>query len=524
MIFGWSGLAAMLTLQGVIVLALWDTAVGMVLIWERSGTYTHAFAVLPIVLWLVWRQRDALKSLSAAPSWSAALLLLPLSGFWLLGELASVNAATHLALVGMLVVAVPATLGWGVAQALAFPLAFSFFMVPVGDFMMPSMMTWTAEFTVWALRLTGVPVYQEGLRFVIPTGSWSVVEACSGIRYLIASLTVGALFAYITYTNNRKRWLFMLVALLVPIVANWLRAYLIVMLGHLSGNKLAAGADHLVYGWFFFGLVVMLMFWIGSRWADNPIAARAIEPAPPSGPAERDGTRFGLAATPNPKALVTSAALLAGIAFALVGPVVESVAAGAVKSSPITAAQLAPPIDHRLGRADDWKPVFEGANASWQGWISRPGGEVGLHIAAYRAQTKDRKLLGSTNVIVRPDDSRWAPIGALNRSSVNASGIGSVPIRVQLVQETNEGGAAGQGRRQLLVWQVFLVDGAAVSDGVPGRLAAAAGRLAGRGDDAFGITLHTEITAQGSDSAHRMIEAALREVLPGLTGQLQSLR
>jgi exosortase len=51
------------------------------------------------------------------------------------------------------------------------------------------------------LALSGIPVHAEGLRFVIPTGSWSVVEACSGVRYLIASVTVGTLFAYLTYRS-----------------------------------------------------------------------------------------------------------------------------------------------------------------------------------------------------------------------------------------------------------------------------------------------------------------------------------
>ena len=59
------------------------------------------------------------------------------------------------------------------------------------------------------------------------------------------------------------------VAIVVPVVANWLRAYMIVMLGHLSNNTIAVGVDHLVYGWVFFGIVIMLMFWIGARWAER---------------------------------------------------------------------------------------------------------------------------------------------------------------------------------------------------------------------------------------------------------------
>src|SRR5262249_35737350 len=105
--------------------------------------------------------------------------------------------------------------------------------------------------------------------FLIPSGRWSVVEACSGIRYLIASLVVGTLYAYLSYRSLTRRLVFVGFSIAVPIVANWIRAYMIVMIGHLSGNTLAVGVDHIIYGWAFFGLVILLMFWIGARWHDN---------------------------------------------------------------------------------------------------------------------------------------------------------------------------------------------------------------------------------------------------------------
>ncbi len=121
---------------------------------------------------------------------------------------------------------------------------------------MPTLIDWTADFTIAALKLTGIPVFREGAHFQIPSGRWSVVEACSGVRYLIASLMVGILYAYLTYRSMRRRLLFIGVSILVPIVANWLRAYMIVMIGHLSGNTLAVGVDHIIYGWIFFGVVM----------------------------------------------------------------------------------------------------------------------------------------------------------------------------------------------------------------------------------------------------------------------------
>ncbi|OYV01772.1 MAG: exosortase A, partial [Burkholderiales bacterium PBB5] len=191
---GWK--RALLALVALWLVTGWqyrDTVLAMTTIWDTRETFTHAWVVPPIAF--------------------------------------------------LFVLAVPTLLGWPVARVLAFPLGFIFFCVPVGEFLSPTLMTWTANFTVVALRASGIPVYQEGLQFVIPSGRWSVIEACSGIRYLIASIMVGTLFAYLNYNSLRRRFIFVGISIVVPLVANWLRAYMIVMLGHLSGNQLAVGAD-----------------------------------------------------------------------------------------------------------------------------------------------------------------------------------------------------------------------------------------------------------------------------------------
>ncbi len=252
-----------------ILLLYRDTAIAMVGIWSRSDTFAHAFLVPPISLWLIWRRRELLKALQPAPQpWVLPLMAGAGHRLWLLGDLVGVNGVTQLALVALLVLWRSGRAGgMAVTRAVLFPLAFLFFCVPIGEFLMPTLMEGTADFTIAALQYTGIPVYREGLQFVIPSGQWSVVEACSGVRYLIASFMVGTLFAYLNFNGLRKRLIFAGVSLVVPIVANWLRAYMIVMLGHLSGNTLAVGVDHLIYGWVFFGIVIMLMFMIGARWA-----------------------------------------------------------------------------------------------------------------------------------------------------------------------------------------------------------------------------------------------------------------
>ena len=183
--------------------------------------------------------------------------------------------------------------GRRVARALAFPLGFLLLGVPVGEALIPPLMDWTADFTVTALRLSGIPVYREGTFFTIPSGQWSVVEGCSGLRYLIASITVGALFAYLSYQKLWKRLLFVALSVIVPIIANGMRAYMIVMIAHLSDMKLALGIDHLIYGWLFFGLVMLLLFWIGSFWRDPEPAISAQSATLSPGPGWAPGAIAG---------------------------------------------------------------------------------------------------------------------------------------------------------------------------------------------------------------------------------------
>ncbi len=248
----------------------YDSWVSMVEIWYRSSTFTHGFVIIPIFLWLIWTQRDYLVTLEPEVNWKIITAIL-ISGFlWLLADLSHIQVIKQFATVAMLVSGLWLVLGNNVSKSLIFPLMFLFLMVPVGEELVPILMEFTATFTVWLIRLTGMSVYREGLHFSLISGDWSVVQACSGINYLISSITLGIVYAYLTYQYAWKRCLFILLSIIVPVFANGFRAYLIVMIGHFSGMTLAVGVDHLIYGGLFFGLVMLILFYVGSFWRDPP--------------------------------------------------------------------------------------------------------------------------------------------------------------------------------------------------------------------------------------------------------------
>jgi exosortase A len=457
-----------------------DTASAIVGIWWRSETFAHGFLVVPIVLWLVWRRRPTLAAISPQPG-ALAGLVLALAGLgWLLGELAAVNALSQLALVAMLALLVPTLLGYQVAAAIAFPLAFLFFGVPFGEFAMPQLMQWTADFTVLALRMSGIPVYREGLQFVIPSGNWSVVEACSGIRYIIASLTVGTLFAYLNYQTTRRRVLFIVVSLLVPVLANWLRAYIIVMLGHLSGNKLAAGVDHLIYGWAFFGAVIMLMFWIGARWSepepDQAVATAALSPQ-----------RSQVSSTPT-RWFLASAAVVA----VLVLPHLARWAIHQSQASKPTPTLIAP-AEMSAGWAAipdqpvRWRPAFNNPSAQLDRQYRKGEQVVNLYVGYYQNQNNDRKLVSSENVLVKSNDAQWAQVARGQRMVQTPSGA-ALNVRTAELRGSPLGGESSAER--LTVWQLYWVNGTLTSSDILAKAYTALYSLLGRGDNSAVIIVY----------------------------------
>lgn len=501
----WPQRLALLAVFIVATLLLYrDTAAAMVDIWLRSETFAHCLLVPPISAWLIWRRRaDIAAQQPATMPW----LLLPMTVaglFWLLGNLATGNAVSQFMLVTIIVLTVPAFVGWPATRVMLFPLGFLYFAVPIGEFLMPWLMESTADFTVSALVLTGIPVYREGHQFIIPSGAWSVVEACSGVRYLIASLMVGALFAYLNYRSMRRRWMFMGVALVVPIVANWVRAYLIVLLGHVSNNKLAAGADHLIYGWVFFGVVILLMFMIGARWSE-----------PESAPAAAITADRGHSGGRLPWAMpLAAAAVLLLPVLALNGLLAHESKVAPQLGEPAARWRSAePPMS--------WQPEIEKPAAKLQrGYAATDGPDspsVGLFIGYFRQQSADSKLVSSNNQLVRSTDKDWALADTGLRQVALGSGT-ELPVRTATLRRP-----VGQAdATRLRVWQLYWVNGRYTIDDSTAKAYLALNRLLGRGDDGAVLIFHAVESPTGSADA--LLEAYLRDNFDAIDAELQKAR
>ena len=461
----------------------------IVAIWDTSGTFAHGYAVLPISLWLIWRRRDTLPLESAAPWWPGLLLLAGCGLAWLFADLAAVQVVRQYAFVAMIPLIVLTMVGPTLARSMTFPLLFLLLAVPFGEVFIGPLVNFTADFTVAALRLTGIPVLRNGAHFDIPSGSWSVLEACSGIRYLISSFTLGCLYAYLTYRSAWRRLAFILLAIVTPIIANGMRAYMIVMIADLSDMRLAVGVDHLIYGWLFFGLVMFVMFVIGSFWREDDAAPETAHVSP----APKRRASGAAAAQLLPVALATLACLA-------VWPLYSSYITHSV-SNPKQAKldgfhsswQKAPPFT-------DWKPHFLPANAQLYRFFKQEDQVVGLSVLYYRNQNPGTKLISSSNqMVVAEKNPVWIETATRARQE-------SLSGRTLKMRETQVRAKSGQ----FLVWSWYWVDGRFTANDYLAKLLQAKETLLMQGDDGAAIAVFAPF-ARDPDEAR----SAMRRFLTG---------
>jgi exosortase A len=238
--------------------------------WQTSDTYSYGYLILPIVAYVLWDRRRRLHAVPVRPFWPA-LFLLAGSGFmWLVANVADIRVGQQLAMICAVDSMVLLVVGWRAARTLAAPMIILFFTIPFGDGIVPKLQDLTAAVATGLLNLTHVPAVLEGRVITVPGMRWQVAEACSGARYLLSSAILGVVCASLIFRSWRRRAMLIVASIAVPVVANCLRAYGIIVLGYLSNNALAHGVDHIIYGWIFFLFCMLLVFGIAARHAEHP--------------------------------------------------------------------------------------------------------------------------------------------------------------------------------------------------------------------------------------------------------------
>ena len=250
-------------LFGLWLVFCWQGLTTVVEIWYGNEIFNHGFFIVPGAFYLIYLKRYEFLSKPIQTSPLALIVIIPALLLYVIGIAGDIQLFLHAATFTLLPALIWLVIGTAAARTILFPLIFMLFSIPVGEQLIPYLQEIAADGSVALLRLTGVPLFRSGLYIEIPQGRFLVAEACSGVSFFIASFVIGSLYAYLNLASVKRRAAFVIISLIFPILANIVRVYGIILIAYWTDMEHAAGADHLIYGWFFFAFVIVCLLGIG---------------------------------------------------------------------------------------------------------------------------------------------------------------------------------------------------------------------------------------------------------------------
>lgn len=487
---GWAAAAAAFVIAVIVMLVgYWSTVQSLIWVWEHDGTYQYAFLIFPLSLWVAFSLRDQLLANPPVPSLWGLAAVAALVFVWYAGHLLDVNLPQHFALVALFPALVLACWGWRALWVLVFPLGYLVvFAVPWGDSLVGPLQDITAHFAVRALELTGTPVLLNGREIMTPSAVWMVADACSGVKFFIACTALGCLYAYLMYQRWWKRAVFVVLAAVAPVVANGLRVYFTILIGETWGMKYATGTDHMIFGWQFFGTVLVLLLLIGWFFRDNPVV-REVLPA--------QGSK---------SIAVRSVVWPLALALLVLGP---ALAARIAAPAPLETLQLTAPTiggwtAGPQASTDGWQPVFEGAagqvRASYRSAVDDEIVEL-FHAVYTGKPRRGHNLITHGNGLYDSADSQ-----ILSSASRRVDVAGA---RHTSVGELRLVGATGPR----LVWYWYCVDRRCTSSAVMTKLLQAWDVLRGNAPRSSVWAVSSPVVGSGPEQARAKLHAFAQALL-----------
>lgn len=243
--------------------------------WLTDGNWSHGWLIPVFSLYFLATQREALSRCRLRASHLGALILA--------GSLTAYFAAVFwlhmaypqgLSLVGAVFGLTLLLGGWGLMRVAWFPILFLLFAVPLPQDLFVALTAPLQRLSSTVVAAT-MPLFVPGLHteaqavvieYVLPgmlPGTLNVDEACSGMRSIMAFLTLGVAMAYLGQRPAWQRIVMILTCVPIAVFCNVIRVFVTGLL-HVKGHgDLARGTAHEVLGVLMFAVALGLFALIG---------------------------------------------------------------------------------------------------------------------------------------------------------------------------------------------------------------------------------------------------------------------
>ena len=235
--------------------------------------YSHAYFILPLSLWLIWRKRGEIKIIyrEASPDkmnlLSFFVLLMGLILF-ILGWQQDYIFIQTLSLIPLLFGLIDFLYGAKMSKTLSFPILYLLLLVPppfgILDSITLPMRHGISVLAEKILFFLNYPISREGLLLKIGYNDIFMGAPCSGFRSLITMFSLVMVYVYISKGNLFKK--FILTSLIIPMAlfGNLVRVITLCLITFYFGEEAGQGFFHN-----FSGIVIFIITLVGLMGAES---------------------------------------------------------------------------------------------------------------------------------------------------------------------------------------------------------------------------------------------------------------
>jgi len=256
-----------LSALGLVVYLYWPVLSSIARICWTDDDYSHGLLLPFVTIYLLWDRRQKIEDSFARATASFSLVgtgLLVLGVFlFLVGQTANSLFASWLSFFPTILGTICLVFGTQGARVFILPLLLNFMAKPLPDSLVPKLFnpfqTYAAKISAQVLSSLDVPVHLIGNIIEIPGMRLLVEEACSGMRSIMALLTVALIVVYLFERPLIGQAVIVLMSIVVAMTLNVFRVALTGILAHFYDPRSATGFFHGFSGMvvFFAGLVIL---------------------------------------------------------------------------------------------------------------------------------------------------------------------------------------------------------------------------------------------------------------------------
>lgn len=231
-------------------------------LWQRwvrwDSEMAHGLPVMLIFVYLLWR--DCTKTAWNEKPFGRGFALVALavcSLMWFLAALINIQIVEQVLLIPILASALASLYGWPAIWQRRFLLFLPIFAIPVWGSLNEGLLSLASLVVGESVRLMAMPALIQGNSIYLPYGHILIADGCSGIRYFVIALTLGYLIAYL---NGYKEWRMLpmlLVAAFLGLLTNWVRIFMLIVIGHYTEMQSGLMEDHELFGWLLFAAFIL---------------------------------------------------------------------------------------------------------------------------------------------------------------------------------------------------------------------------------------------------------------------------